>query len=348
MREIIHDVRNWDGPIALATVVSTWGSAPRRVGAKLAMTTDNRLAGSVSGGCIEGAVYEEGQDALQSNRARLLSYGVADETAFEAIGLACGGNIEVFVEPLTAQLRAFWLDAADHERACVTATVIAGAPDDIGYKLLLNESGNAQTSQDDARYNGLTAQLLSIAGIALRTGKSTRMTLPDGATQVFVDVQLPTPQLVLFGAVHIALALAPIARAVGFRVVVCDPRPAFGNRERFPDVDALITEYPDKAFKQLLITRSTAIVTLSHDSKFDDPALFTALQSDAFYVGALGGLKTREQRRARLIKRGLTEQQADRLHAPLGLDLGATTPEEIALAAMAQIVSARNKIGAAR
>lgn len=344
MREIIGKIRDWTSPAAVATVVATWGSAPRQIGAKLAMTPDHQLAGSVSGGCIEGAVFEEGMAALQTGQSRLLTYGVADEIAFEAVGLACGGSIEVFVEPLTDQLRRFWSDAAERERACATVTIISGPPEYVGYKILLDEDGVATANRADERFNPFTPQMISAGTLALAAGRTERMPLIDPALdlQMFIDVQLPSPQLVLVGAVHIAQALLPIAQAVGFRVVVIDPRPAFGNVIRFPDAEMLIADYPPRAFEQVAITRSTAIVTLTHDSKFDDPALIFALRSAAFYVGALGGKKTREQRRARLLKAGLSVAQIDRLHAPIGLDIGTRTPEEIALATMAQIVAARN------
>jgi xanthine dehydrogenase accessory factor len=344
MREIIYEIQDWPARAAVATVISTWGSAPRQVGAKLAMTPDHKLAGSVSGGCIEGAVFEEGMAALESGESKLLHYGVADETAFEAVGLACGGSIEVFVEPLTEQLRAFWSDATRRERACATVTVIKGPPEFIGYKVLIDEDLEATTNRADERYNEITLQMITAGVLFLQGGRTERLPLIDAALdlEVFIDVQLPAPQLVLVGAVHIAQALLPIAQAVGYRVVVIDPRPAFGNALRFPDVEKMIAEYPPRAFEQVTITRSTAIVTLTHDSKFDDPALIHALRSDAFYVGALGGKKTREQRRGRLLKAGLTDAQIDKLHAPIGLDIGTRTPEEIALATMAQIVAARN------
>ncbi len=344
MRDIIHDVILWAEPAAVATVVSTWGSAPRQVGAKLAMTPGHKLAGSVSGGCIEGAVFEEGMSVLQSNVGRLLRYGVADETAFEAVGLACGGSIEVFVEPLTAQLREFWRAAVEADCAAVTATVVVGSPEQIGYKLLLAEGGAPQLNRADEALNVVMPHLLTAAQFALQNGRGGCVDLHVGEQTIsaFVDVSLPAPHLIIVGGVHIALTLCQLAKSMGYRVTVIDPRPAFGNSARFPGVDRLVSAYPREALAGLSITRSTAIVTLTHDSKFDDPALFDALRSEAFYVGALGGKTTRAKRHARLIARGLTDAQADRLNAPIGLDLGARTPEEIALATMAQIIAVRN------
>lgn len=347
MRDILPDISRWTGPVAVATVVSTWGSAPRQVGAKLAMTPDNALTGSVSGGCIEGAVFEEGMLVLADGRPRLLKYGVADETAFEAVGLACGGSIEVFVEPLTAQLLAFWRQAAERDGVSTTVTIVDGALELVGCKLLLSDDGSVAMNCADERYNAVAPELLSLGRIAQREGRTGRVTLAAGGV-AFVETFLPVPQLVLIGAVHIALTLTTLAHALGFQVVVVDPRAAFGNNTRFPMADGrtrLIAAYPAQAFEQLHITGATAIVTLTHDSKFDDPALALALVSPAFYVGALGGRVTREKRRERLFKKGLTVAEVDRLRAPVGLEIGAISPEEIALATLAQIVAARNGKG---
>lgn len=345
MREIIQDVVRWDEPIAIATVVETWGSAPRQVGAKLAMTPGHKMSGSVSGGCIEGAVFEEALGVLNSG-ARLLRYGVADETAFEVVGLACGGSVEVFVEALTPQLREFWRVAVERDSAAATATVIGGPPALVGFKLLLAEDGAIQTSAHGERFNAVLPHLLDVAHAGLRDGRTRCVDLHvDGETlRTFVDVAMPAPQLIIVGGVHIALTLSDLARTMGYRVIVVDPRSAFVNAERFPHADRLVAVHPREALAQLSITRSTAIVTLTHDSRFDDPALVEALQSNAFYVGALGGKATREKRRERLLKRGLSEAQLGRLAAPIGLELGAKSPEEIALATMAQIVAVRNGI----
>jgi xanthine dehydrogenase accessory factor len=345
MREIIHQINEWrdaDEAVAVATVVSTWGSAPRAVGAKMALTPSNKVAGSVSGGCVEGAVIEAGVETLDTGKPQLLQFGVADETAFEVVGLACGGSIAVFVEPLTPVLHNFWRDAIARDIPVVTATVIKGPPELVGYKLMRTADGVSHTSAQHERFNEVTPQLHTLAQFALSDGVSKRVDLPSPRAEVFLDVTLPKPTLALIGGVHIAIALTAMAKALGYRVVIIDPRSAFGNAERFPYADQIVAAYPDKAFDQVPITRSTAVVTLTHDAKFDDPALKIALPSPAFYVGALGGKKTQAARRERLLKAGLTEAQVNRLHAPIGLDIGTRTPEEIALATLAQIVAARN------
>lgn len=351
MREIINEVGEWSEqgePVAIATVIETWGSAPRAVGAKMALTPGHRIAGSVSGGCVEGAVFEAGVEALAAGRPQLLRFGVADETAFESVGLACGGTIEVFVEPLTPALRAFWQRAFAEDIPIATATVVRGPADALGRKVLV-DAGGAAAAGDPA--DALAQQLRAAAEDALRAGAPARVPLAGVGSEsepaeAFIDVVLPKPTLIIVGAVHIAITLTTLAKALGYRVIVVDPRGAFGNAERFPHADRLVAEHPRKAFETLAVTRSTAVVTLTHDAKFDDPALLHALASPAFYVGALGGRKTREARRARLAEAGLREAQIARLHAPIGIDIGTRTPEEIALATLAQIVAARN--GAAR
>lgn len=354
MREIIQEILAWSDAgesVAVATVIETWGSAPRMVGAKMAMTPAHKIAGSVSGGCVEGAVFEASMETLDTGRSQLLRYGVADETVFESVGLACGGTIEIYVEPLSPALRQFWQRAFAEDQAIVTATVIAGPADFIGYKFMLDADGHASTSALHERYNALTPAMLTAAQIALREGTSKRILLSsaptslpagEGSVELFIDVTLPRHTLIIVGAVHIAIALTTMAKALGYRVVIVDPRTAFANDQRFPHADVLMVEQPKRVFEKIRITRSTAVVTLTHDARLDDPALLAALQSDAFYVGALGGRKTRESRRQRLLANGLSDAQMSRLHAPIGLPIGTKTPEEIALATIAQIVATQH------
>ncbi len=348
MREIIEAIGRWseqDEPIAVATVIETWGSAPRGVGAKMALTPSHRIAGSVSGGCVESAVFEAGIETLESGRPQLLRFGVADETAFETVGLACGGSIEVFVEPLAPALRAFWQRIYERDIPAATATIVQGPEAWLGYKLMLDAEGAIAQITKAAEASETYTALLHAAQEALREGASRRValhTVGSAPVVAFVEALLPRPTLIIVGGVHIAIALTTLAKAMGYCVIVVDPRSAFGNSQRFPHADRIINEHPRKAFESLTITRSTAIVTLTHDAKFDDPALHVALASPAFYVGALGGRKTREARRRRLADAGLDEAQLSRLHSPIGIDIGARSPEEIALATMVQIVAARN------
>jgi xanthine dehydrogenase accessory factor len=336
MRDVLEEIDGWlaaGEDVALATVVATWGSAPRGPGSKMAVSSSGRIAGSVSGGCVEGAVAEEAQQVLAKREARLVHFGVADETAW-SVGLACGGKIDVLVAPLDTGAFDALRTALIDNRAAATATVVSGPAGSIGTSLLLVEgtvTGGASIEAPEA---------VVAARLALADGRCRRVSL--SGLDLFVDVILPPPTLVVVGAVHIAVALVSIARSVGYRTVVVDPRAAFGNRERFPHADELRNEWPDAALRTLGLHAGTAVAVLTHDPKIDDPALETALPSAAFYVGALGSKTTHEKRRKRLIDAGLTEPQVERLHAPIGLDLGGRRPEEIALAVMAQIVAARN------
>jgi len=342
MRDVLPDIQKWDAqiPVCVATVVQTWGSAPRQIGAKLAFTPDYKISGSVSGGCIESAVIEAGLDVLRTGAPRLLHFGVADETAFEQVGLACGGSIEVFVEPLTPAARAFWDETAKDDLAAVSVTMLDGPA--IGAKVMAREGADARVFAS-AELNVIEAMKVLAQEQLSQPNAQTHRHALSSAGSALVEVFLPQPTLILVGGVHIAVALAPMAKQLGYRVVVLDPREAFGNRERFPSADELITGWPDKALAQIPITRGTAIAALTHNEALDDPALKIALRSKAFYVGALGGKNTREKRLARLRAAGFTEAELARLRQPIGLDIGASNPEEIALATLAQIVAERRK-----
>lgn len=345
MRDILSDLDQWqveNKSIALATVIQTWGSSPRRAGAKMAITPDGGITGSVSGGCVEGAVFEEGVESLKANRPKLLHFGVADETAWE-VGLACGGSIDIFVKPLDMQLFKSLRSALVEERPAVLITVVRGPEKLLGCEMLVKEDRTVTGTLG----SNLNANALSLAKEALAQGESRRAML-KADVEVFMEVILPSPTLIAVGGVHITIALMALAKTLGYRTVVVDPRSAFGNTERFPNVDQLIQKWPQEAFQQIALTRSTAVAMLTHDPKLDDPALKIALPSSAFYVGALGSKTTQAKRRQRLLDEGMTEAQLDRLHGPIGLEIGAGTPEEIAMSIMAEIVAARNAVAEAR
>ena len=340
MRDILSDLDSWrvgdNKSIALATVIQTWGSSPRRAGAKMALTPDGKITGSVSGGCVEGAVFEEGVEALKKNRPKLLHFGVADETAWE-VGLACGGSIDIFVKPLDTELFKSLHSVLTEEQSAALVTVVKGPDEILGREMLVPENGSVTgTLRKD-----LNEQALNLAKETLAGGESRRATLNEDI-EVFMEVILPPPTLIAVGGVHITIALMALAKTLGYRTVVVDPRTAFGNETRFPNVDQLIPLWPQEAFQKIPITRSTAIAMLTHDPKLDDPALKIALPSAAFYVGALGSKTTQAKRRQRLLDEGLSEEQLNRLHGPIGLEIGAGTPEEIAMSIMAEIVAARN------
>ncbi len=338
MRDVLPELEAWRAEgrsFALATVVQTWGSAPRTAGSRMLVSADGRIAGSVSGGCVEAAVVEAARETLKTGTPRLLSFGVADETAW-AVGLACGGTIEVFVEVPPTEV----LDAARAvlraDRTAVLPTVVKGPASLLGTRLVVAEGGETVGSAPEG--------VRAAARTALEGGRRGRQTA--GETDVFVDLVRPFPTLVLVGGVHIAIALVRLARALGYRPIVVDPRPTFADPARFPDADRVIGSWPDEALGEIGLTPGTAVAVLTHDPKLDDPALRAALPSSAFYVGALGSKATQEKRRRRLLEAGLTEAQVQRLHAPIGLDLGGRSPEEIALSVMAQIVAVRNKSAA--
>jgi xanthine dehydrogenase accessory factor len=336
MKEILKDVDAWlalgETEIALATVLSTWGSAPRKIGAKMAFTTGGAaISGSVSGGCVEGAVIAAGDDVLANSRPQLLRFGVADETAWE-VGLACGGTIEVFVERLDPAIYAVARDWVIGVRQGTIGTVVSGPENQMGRKIAIADGQIVAGSLGSALDNA--------AMTLVNEGASTGVYLGPAQAGVFLDLIRPSPQLVIIGGAHIAVILAQLGQLLRYRVVVIDPRRAFGNQTRFPDVDQLIQSWPEKALAESPLNAETAVVTLSHDPKIDDPALQAALNSPAFYIGALGSRRTHAHRCERLGKMGFKEGDLARIHAPVGLDIGAENPEEIALAIMGEIVAA--------
>ncbi len=294
---------------ALATVVETWGSAPRPVGSQMAVSGDGEFTGSVSGGCVEGAVIAEALASLGDGRTRLLTYGVSDGDAF-AVGLACGGTIRVLVEPVGQGLPEAML-------AELVAARAARRP--VAYHL----------------HPGTGVRTLSgrVAALEERFRADRSGMEEDGS---FTAIHNPPLRLVVVGAVHIAQALLPMARACGYDPELIDPRGAFGSAERFAGVRVL-DDWPDAALRALGPDERTAVVTLTHDPKLDDPALQAALASPAFYVGCLGSSRTHARRVERLRAAGMGEAAIARLHAPVGLDIGARGPGEIAVAIMAQV-----------
>ena len=295
---------------AIATVVETWGSAPRRTGSQLAIAGDGRIEGSVSGGCVEGAVLVEALEALEEGRHRLLEYGVSDDDAF-AVGLACGGTIRVLVEPVGTALPVDMLErlvAARDARRAVAYEVDL----DNGARRLV-EDGHAQRFRMD------------------RSGVE-----EDGRT--FVAIHNPPLRLIIVGAVHIAQALVPMARIAGYDPVIIDPREAFASDARFPG-ERLLHDWPDEAVAALGLDARTALVLLTHDPKLDDPALMAGLAADCFYIGALGSTRTHARRVDRLVAAGFTEAQIGRIHAPVGLDIGAAGPAEIAVSVLAEMTA---------
>ncbi len=342
MRDILEDVTKWTEQgtaIALATVVQTWGSSPRQEGAKMAITERGEIAGSVSGGCVESAVAEVGLQVLKSGSPQLLHFGVADETAW-GVGLACGGSLEVFVERLDPKQFEFLKTLLSREEPAASVTIVRGPEADVGRKITLS------TSDPSARYSSLDSGSDDpTVELALQVTEPSLHELEPDGLQAFVDLMPPPPTLVVVGGNQIAIGLSKLAKTMDMRTVIVDPRRAFATEERFPEVDQLLQAWPAEAFESVPLTASTAVVMLTHDPKIDEPALELALSSPAFYVGALGSKRTQAKRRERLKELGLSEADLDRLHGPVGLDLGADTPDEIALSIMAEIVASRHSDG---
>jgi xanthine dehydrogenase accessory factor len=306
MREVLGELTEWTKAgeeIALATVVETWGSSPRPLGSKMVVTRSGKMAGSVSNGCIEGAVFEEAQKVLKSGQAKVAAFGVADDVAFD-VGLACGGHIEVFVQPL----------GPVHEQ--LIGMLQRNVPATLRTSLVTGEAELVEGAPAGSE-------------LARREG------------DVFVEPFRRPAHLIIIGAIHIAIPLHRLAKLMGYRVTIVDARAKFATKERFPEADELIVAWPDEAMARLSIDNSSYVVILTHDPKFDLPALRSVLGKDAGYVGAIGSRKTNQNRFDALRAEGFTEDQLARVHGPIGLDLGGRGAEETALGILAEITATR-------
>lgn len=292
---------------ALATVVETWGSAPRRVGSQLAVSGEAGMAGSVSGGCVEGAVVAEALDAIESGQSVMLEYGVSDGDAF-AVGLACGGTIRVLVEPVGSALPVAVLE--DLVAARAAREPVAYVASKAGPPHLVREGYSERFRMDRSGF--------------------------EQNSETFVAIHNPPLRLIIVGAVHIAQALVPMARIAGYDPLLIDPRGSFGSEARFPG-ETIVQDWPDEGVRAFGLDSRTGLVLLTHDPKLDDPALEQALGSDAFYIGALGSKRTHAARAGRLRENGFDDDQIARIHGPIGLDIGAAGPSEIAVAILAEI-----------
>jgi xanthine dehydrogenase accessory factor len=305
MREIAEELRQWRAAgdaVAVATVVETWGSSPRPLGSKMLASGSGKMAGSVSNGCIEGDVFEAAQEVLASGRPRLVEYGVADDVAFE-VGLACGGHIEVLIQP-AGPVHDRALDLLAEERPFVLRT-------DLG--------------------SGVSELLEQTPDFELARREGDAFSEPFGRPA----------HMVIVGAIHIAIPLHRMAKLMGYRVTIVDARGQFATQERFPEADHLLVQWPDEALAGLTVDRSTAVVILTHDPKFDMPALRSVLRTDAGYIGAIGSRKTNQNRFDGLRQEGFDDAQLARVHGPIGIDLGARGAEETALGIMAEVTAVR-------
>ncbi|MFY4721230.1 XdhC family protein [Streptomyces sp. LaBMicrA B280] len=356
MRDIAEGLSSWSASgkrFAVATVVRTWKSAPRQAGSSLAVAEDGEVVGSVSGGCVEGAVYELASEVLESGEPALVTYGVSDDDAL-AVGLTCGGIIEILVRPAGAGRFPGLpgvLEAMDTGRPVAVVSPLpeegGGAEPDPAAapagQMIVTPSGAQGTLGDprlDAavveRAQGLLAQ--GSTGV-VRVGRAGEERRDDVA--VFVESFAPPPRMLVFGAIDFASAVARIGKFLGYHVTVCDARPVFATRRRFPDADELVVDWPHRYLESTEVDENTVICVLTHDPKFDVPLLRRALRTPARYIGAMGSRRTNEDRLRRLREEGMSEAELSRLSAPIGLDLGARTPEETAVAIMAEVIALR-------
>jgi xanthine dehydrogenase accessory factor len=349
VRDILDPITKWwdaNEAFGVATVVRTFSSAPREPGAAMAVSAAGEVVGSVSGGCVEGAVYELANEVTASGRPVLQRYGISDDDAF-AVGLTCGGIIDIFVEPASRERFTELGEVAEAVRSrtpVAVATVIEG-PGEIGARRVIWEGDRASGTlgagerldaavDDDAR--GMLAQGVTAVR---RYGPEGERRLDDLA--VFVQSFAPAPRMLVFGAIDFAAAVARAGKFLGYRVTVCDARPVFATRSRFPDADEVITDWPHRYLARTETDARTVVCVLTHDPKFDVPLLEVALRRPAGYIGAMGSRRTHDDRLARLREAGLTEGELARLRSPIGLDLGARTPEETAIAIAAELIQLR-------
>jgi xanthine dehydrogenase accessory factor len=366
VRDILEQVEKWwhaGETFGLATVVRTFHSAPREPGAALAVSAGGEVVGSVSGGCVEGAVYELAQEVLQSGQPVLQRYGISDDTAF-SVGLTCGGIIEIFVEPVSKERYPELGDVAAAIKAgqpTAVATVIAG-PGRAGARRVIRGSVPGLNGHGDG---GAAEPDVVAAWGTLAGGERLDQAVDDDAygmlaqgltavrhygehgerrgdeLSVFVQSFAPPPRMLVFGAIDFAAAVARAGKFLGYHVTVCDARPVFATHARFPDADEVIVEWPHRFLARTPVDERTVICVLTHDPKFDVPVLEVALRTPAGYIGAMGSRRTHDDRLARLREAGLTDEELARLRSPIGLDLGARTPEETAVSVAAELIQLR-------
>jgi xanthine dehydrogenase accessory factor len=353
MKELLDTLSAWEAEgldTGRAVVVRTFGSAPRPEGASLLYASDGRIAGSVSGGCVEGAAAEQIEHARATGNALVIRYGISDEQAWD-VGLACGGTIDVLVEPVVpaaaVEAARASLGAGGQGTAVVTPLPDDSPPADSGPHepgegappappLVVHEDGRLEGTLGDAALDGA---LVESALAALKRGQSRTIELGDRS--LFVEAFPVRPRLVVVGAVEVARSLVRLAREVGFETVVIDGRASFATPERFPDVDQLVVGWPDEIADDIGLGANDAVAVLTHDVKFDEPAIVEALRRGCRYVGAVGSRKTQADRRQRLRDAGVSDAALAELRGPVGLDLGGRQPAETALAILAEVVAER-------
>ncbi len=336
MIEHLAQVEEWLAAgerIAVATVIRVIGSAPRPVGARMIVSSRGRMAGSVSGGCVETTVYEELMDVLAGGPPRSLHFGITEDMIWD-VGLACGGTIDVLCQVLDPALVTAISDHLERGKAFALATVVS-EDSDLGNTALVTAS-RTMLGSEDKRIAPIAQSML-----AARAQVGAIQVIAPG-TEVFIEPFPPPPVLVVIGGVHVAIPLTRFARELGFYVIVADPRAKFANCERFPEVDEVLLEWPDEALAHLEVDEATYIVLLTHDPKIDEPTLVAALKTEAAYIGAIGSRRTHAERFERMARLGVTAEELRRVYAPIGLVLGGRSPEETALSIIAEVIAVKN------
>ncbi|WP_328382357.1 XdhC family protein [Micromonospora zamorensis] len=337
MRDIVDGLTTWRSAgvvFAVATVVRTWQSAPRQPGAAMAVSAHGEVLGSISGGCVEGTVYEMCRTALETGTAQTQTFGVSDDDAFD-VGLTCGGTIQILVQPGVAMTETDEVLAAISDGRPVATASVENAqlviwPDRIAGSL-------GAPDLDDAAARQARGMLALGATGTIHLGRRGEQRGDDVA--VFVQSYVPPPRMIIFGAIDFAAAMARIGRFLGYHVTVCDARPVFATRARFPDADDLVVQWPHAYLESTTVDDRTVLCVLTHDPKFDVPLLQVALRTPARYIGAMGSRRAHDDRMRRLREAGVSEAALARLCSPIGLDLGARTPEETAVAIAAEITA---------
>ncbi|MCW7942591.1 XshC-Cox1-family protein [Streptomyces hygroscopicus] len=352
MLDIADELHRWveqGREFAVATVVAVGGSAPRQPGAALAVDADGTAIGSVSGGCVEGAVYDLCRQALEDGETVSERFGYSDEDAF-AVGLTCGGVIDILVTPVRAadparQVVASALAAANAGSAAAVARIVTGPAELLGRALLVRPDGRYEGGF--GAHPGLDRTVAAEAGAFLDAGRTGALQIGEQGSRcgapltVLVESSVPPPRMIVFGAIDFASALVRIGKFLGYRVTVCDARPVFATRARFPEADEIVVEWPHRYLERTQVDGRTVLCVLTHDAKFDIPLLRLALRLPVAYIGAMGSRRTHLDRNERLREAGVTELELARLRSPIGLDLGARTPEETALSIASEIVAGR-------
>ncbi|MFE4414851.1 XdhC family protein [Streptomyces sp. NPDC056821] len=352
MLDIAEELGRWVAQgrdFAVATVVAVGGSAPRRPGAALAVDADGTAIGSVSGGCVEGAVYELCRQALEDGETVLERFGYSDEDAF-AVGLTCGGVIDILVTPVRAAdpahaVAASALAAAARGEAAALARIVSGSARLLGRALLVRPDGSWEGGLGG--HPELDSTVVGEASAFLDAGRTGTLEIGERGSRcgapltVLVESAVPAPRMIVFGAIDFASALVRVGKFLGFHVTVCDARPVFATRARFPEADEIVVEWPHEYLARTGVDARTVLCVLTHDAKFDIPLLKLALRLPVAYVGAMGSRRTHLDRNRRLREVGVTELELARLRSPIGLDLGARTPEETALSIASEIVADR-------